>query len=248
MGLWMVCVCAGVSATAHAGVLALTPMADNTLFEDSLGGLSNGAGESFFTGKTGSFLLRRGLVRFDLSTIPAGSTITSVELSLSCTRSASLDEPVSLHRALASWGEGTSVSLGQGGQGAPATTDDATWLFRFFGSPATTWTSPGGDFAAAASATRNIGGEARYTYASTAGLVADAQTWLDAPASNFGWFVIGAEDVTQGAKRFASRENPTASLRPELRVTYIPAPSAMALFAGAAMLGARRRRSLSSPV
>lgn len=236
---------AGVGAHARGAVIALAPSADNTIFEDSLGGTSNGAGDSFFAGKTGSSLLRRGLLRFDLSAIPAGSIITSVELSISCTRSASLGENVALHRALASWGEGTSVSLGQGGSGAPATTNDATWVFRFFGAtPAQPWTTIGGDFASIASASRDIAGEGRYTFASTPELVADAQGWLDAPAANFGWFVLGAEDVTQSAKRFASRENPDALLRPELRVTYVPSPGGAVLVCGAIAWASRRRRGL----
>lgn len=234
---------AGGTAVAFGDVIALSPVADNTLFEDSLGGISSGSGDSLFAGKTGSSLLRRGVLRFDLSAIPAGSTITGVELSLSCTRSASLGELVTLHRALASWGEGASVSLGQGGSGAPAQAGDATWVFRFFGAtPTQPWTNVGGDFASLASASREVGGEGRYTFASTPGLVADAQGWLDAPASNFGWFVIGAEDVVQSAKRFASRENPDALLRPELRVTYVPTPGTLLLCGIVAPLAARRRR------
>src|SRR5207247_9985452 len=92
-------------------------------------------------------LVRRGLIAFDVAgSVPAGSTITSAQLQLSMSLTIAGPIDVSLHRALADWGQGTSFSTaGGGGMGAPATPGDATWTLRFF--PATPWTNPGGDFA-----------------------------------------------------------------------------------------------------
>ncbi len=49
--------------------------------------------------------------------------------------------------------------------------------------------------------------------------MSDVQTWLDSPATNFGWIVIGKEQALTTAKRFGSREG-TPVLRPSLTVTY----------------------------
>ncbi|MGB0515304.1 MAG: hypothetical protein ACPGJE_10740, partial [Wenzhouxiangellaceae bacterium] len=60
---------------AHAGApttLSLAPAADNTLYERAAGDLSNGTGPSLFIGLTGvnaGTVLRRALLRFDLSAI-----------------------------------------------------------------------------------------------------------------------------------------------------------------------------------
>src|SRR5438105_14155986 len=66
-------------------VLPLAPVADNTLYEDASGNLSNGAGTHFYVGNTNQTVAadaRRGLLRFDLSAIPAGSTIHTATLTL----------------------------------------------------------------------------------------------------------------------------------------------------------------------
>jgi hypothetical protein len=68
----------------HAEVIELLPDQDNTLYEDAEGEVSNGAGKGLFFGKVGpdgDELLRRALVRFDLSAIPSNAVINSVEVS-----------------------------------------------------------------------------------------------------------------------------------------------------------------------
>src|SRR5262245_48154830 len=57
-------------------MLTLTAVNDNTLYQDPSGNLSNGAGQHFFVGDTGQLTnnIRRGLIKFNLSGIPAGST------------------------------------------------------------------------------------------------------------------------------------------------------------------------------
>lgn len=53
-------------------------------------------------------------------------------------------------------------------------------------------------------------------------MVMDAQRWLDTPASNTGWVVIGNETAASTAKRFDSREHPTPANRPRLDIGFIP--------------------------
>jgi len=193
------------------------PTADNTLVQSATS-LSNGAGSSFFVGRVASGSLRRGLVRFALAdSIPSGSTVTAVTLRLRMTKTRVAAHPVALHRALAAWGEGSSVAGGGGGGGAAAAANDATWLHRFF--PSSFWTASGGDFEPAASASIAVSGVGTYTWGSTSSLVADVQAWVDDPATNFGWILLGNELATS-AKRFGSRESPIASDRPLLVVEF----------------------------
>ena len=98
---------------------------------------------------------------------------------------------------------------------------DATWRHRLF--DAELWASPGGDFVAEPSGSVDVGGSRSYTWPSSAGMVADVQSWLDDPASNHGWMLKGNEGRNQTAKRFGSRENGTAGNRPQLTVEFTPA-------------------------
>ena len=107
-------------APTLADEVLLNPTADNTLYENPAGALSNGAGISLFVGRTISAGTRRAVLRFDVaSSIPAGSTVTSARLAVECTRAPIGASPVqhSMHRVLATWGEGSSVAPGQGGTG-----------------------------------------------------------------------------------------------------------------------------------
>ena len=51
-------------------------------------------------------------------------------------------------------------------------------------------------------------------------MVADVQSWLDNPASNFGWLVLGDETAIATAKRFDTRESASP---PVLTIEYTPA-------------------------
>ena len=219
----------GGSAAADT---ALLPAAwDNTIYSESYD-LSNGAGGHFFAGVTMIGTVRRGLIAFDVASgVPAGSTITGVTLGLHMSRTMAGNEPVSLHRVLTDWGEGTSDAPDQEGLGTAATDDDATWAYTFYetsdppGAPA--WTSDGGDYALAASATTSVDNTGFYTWGSTALMVADVQLWLDDPASDFGWIVMGNEAQQPSAKRFDTHENMAANFHPVLTVDYVPCPADM---------------------
>jgi hypothetical protein len=192
---------------------------DNTLYESSTGALSNGAGEYFFAGRSGSGDRRRGLLFFDIAgNVPAGATINSATLRLNMSRTTSGSQLVGLHRVLSDWGEGASKAVGEEGGGANATTGDATWQHRFFNT--SIWTTLGGDFTATASASREVSAVGVYTWGSTPQMVNDVQNWLDSPSSNFGWLLLGNESAALTAKRFDSRENTNPALRPLLIVNY----------------------------
>jgi spore coat protein A len=219
-----------VTAPLTADVLNFGAQKDNTLYEKNSGDLSNGAGSYFFAGNTqqgDDDDTRRGVIAFDVSSIPAGSTITDVDLTLNMSRTQTGSRTVSLHRLTADWGEGNSNAGGQEGDGASAADGDATWLYRFYNesdpesSPAWAGNGGNGDYVGTASASINVGGENSYTW-STVGMVADVQAWLDSPASNFGWIVIGQESSSTSAKRFDSRQINDVNNRPLLVVTFDP--------------------------
>ena len=215
-----------LAPAALAEVVTLTPAADTTLYDESTV-VACGSGASFIAGNTNNNVRRRALLRFDLAaSIPAGSTINSVSLTLDNNRTRdSQSKSMGLHRVTSSWGEAASDCTNNEGQGVAPQLGDATWLQRTFDT--VSWSSPGGDFVAAPSATVSVGGRGDYTW-SGAGLVADVQAWADAPANNFGWALLGDETVTQSARRFSSREASQVGDRPQLTVDFTPPSGAEA--------------------
>ena len=207
---------------ASAGTINIMPGKDNTLYEydPAEGDHSNGAGFHLFAGENGQGEVRRGVLAFDIAgTIPPGSTITAVSLSMNMSMTPAGALTVELHKLLADWGEGTSHAPMGEGDGAPATPNDATWRHRFFDS--VFWTTQGGDFSATVSASQSVGGTGHYTW-SSAQMVADVQSWLDNPASNFGWLVLGDETASATTKRFDTRESASP---PILTIEFRVAPS-----------------------
>jgi hypothetical protein len=211
-----------VAVSAHADVVQLSCDRDNTLYESATGALSNGTGPTMFAGRTAqaSNSRRRAVLHFDVAgALPAGAAIVSATLALQMSQAGTPGaQAIELHRVLFDWGEGTSNAGPSGGTGAPAATNDATWKHRFF--PATNWTALGGDFAVAASAAQSVGVEGPYAWGSTPGMVADIQAWLDTPATNAGWLLLGNEAVASSVKRFDTREAVDPLVRPVLTITY----------------------------
>jgi hypothetical protein len=217
----------GISPSlAIADIINISPSKDNTLYEfiPADGDLSNALGFHFFVGETAMGELRRGVLAFDIAgSIPSGSTILEVTLSLNMSRTAdNTARTVELHKLLADWGEGTSHATGDEGMGAPATTNDATWRHRFFDT--IFWTTEGGDFSVTVSASQSVGAIGAYTWSSPQ-MVADVQSWLDNPATNFGWLVLGDESAILTAKRFDTRESASPPVLTILYRSSAPRPT-----------------------
>ena len=196
------------ASSVNAAIINIMPSKDNTLYEfdPKEGDFSNALGIHFFIGETVMGELRRGVVAFNIAgSIPPGSTITAVSLSMNASRVFNdVARTAELHRLLADWGEGTSHAPGEEGSGAPATPNDATWRHRFFDT--IFWTTQGGDFSPTVSASQSVGLVGQYLW-SSAQMIADVQSWLDNPASNFGWLVLGDESAAATSKRFDTRES-----------------------------------------
>lgn len=224
---------------AQAATVSLEPVKDNSIYSES-GSNSNGGG-GLYAGRTApAGGIRRALVQFDIAgSLPAGAVINSVSVSFMQVKvGAASSATFELHPLTKDWGEGTTTATGTGGA---AGNGDATWGSAANGM--TLWTNAGGDFAATSgTATFNIP-NLRYSFASTSGLVADVQGWLNNPSTNFGWLLRSSDEVNITARELGSRENPV-NQRPSLTINYsvVPEPASTSLSGAMLLLGCTRRR------
>ncbi|HMB60002.1 MAG TPA: DNRLRE domain-containing protein, partial [Xanthomonadales bacterium] len=190
----------------------------NTLYEEPMGNLSNGAGDHFFVGRTAGMEIRRGLIAFkDLSAIPNGAIVSSVKLHLNLSREDSVATTVNLVPVTSNWGEGASHAGGNEGAGANPAAGDATWLHTMYDTDF--WNTSGGDFIEIPSASLLVDDEGSYTFGSSSEMVANVQDWKDGLMPNFGWILIADEDATT-SKRFDSRNNSDSAFQPVLEVEF----------------------------
>lgn len=214
----------------RAEFITLAPTADATLIEampeNSLGGAS-----FLNAGTTQNYTRNHGLIRYDpRQKIPPGARITSVRMTLEVLqrpRDGFAALQLGLYRLLQPWGEGITLPVRPDtspGLGGPAADGDATWTHRFFNTT-NTWAEPGGapgiDFNAAPSVAILVFSvdDSPYEFPSTPPLVADVQSWLDAPELNFGWMLRPVDEAPNfTARRYGSREG---DLPPVLFVEYV---------------------------
>lgn len=208
---------------------------------------ANGAGYSIYVGMNGSGSVRRALLKFDFSALPARAYVTEARLVMALDRVPNASSQLlSLHVLTSPWTSGSSNSdvAGTPGQGTAATPGDATWYYASWpgaANPAgTRWAAPGADFLPAVVASAWVGGlgsnGAPQPYSwSGQGLADSVNAWLARPASNHGWIVTGNEGLTQSVKRFISREGVgsdgapmAAELLPHLVLSYVIADSTTA--------------------
>lgn len=232
----MICL-AGLACFVPAGrcdSVTLIPIADTTIMETAPS--NNNGGLAWFTSGGNHYAVRsRALIKFDIAgNIPAHSQITAASLELTVTKTPGDGYAVGyfdLHRLLRNWGEGGKSTANSPGQGLPASTNEATWLSPL--AYTTMWTTPGGaatnDYAAKVTASQIVFDDVQspYQFPDPAGdpapMIADIQSWLDNPATNFGWiFICESEDVANTTRRFASREDP--NYPPSLTITFNPPP------------------------
>lgn len=238
---------------AFSATFVTTAVADTSIYQnhpdDNLGATT------LVSGTNQQYSNSRALFSFDLSSLPAGAIVTSVQVSLYVTRRPDPDQhggPVnsdfSLYRALQSWTEGTGNAV----TGSPAATGDTTWNDLHYNTAGANWATPGGqigtDFASTPSATTSVGDVGLYLWGSSPELVADVQSWIDSPSTNDGFALISeSENVAGTARRFASTEQPGGGIpAPTLSVTYEMAPEPgrlLLLLFGAAAATLRRRAS-----
>ncbi len=212
-----------VAAESVPTPMVLEAVKDTSLFsETGVGGeeLSNGTGPLFAGLNTGS-QVRRALLAFDLSSVPASSRFASAVLRLNVTQAsgaAGTNPRFSiLNRMLANWGEAATFSATGGVAAQPG---DPTWLQSAFSSSSPVyWTNEGGSYAPETSASTAIRLTGPHTWEGPQ-MVQDIHQWMNAPATNHGWLLRSDEGLVGQNKQFASRESAPGD-RPTL--TLIPA-------------------------
>jgi poly(3-hydroxybutyrate) depolymerase len=193
-----------VTVTFRNGVSGYTGTTDVTISQNTpttnVGSASTLTADGDDPGGTGKD--RAALIRWDVSSIPVGSTIQSATVVLRITNTTS--HTYSMHSLLRPWIEssatwqGASTGVNWQTAGAQGVNDrDATALVSF---------------SAAALGTKSIPLDA-------AG-IAKLQGWVNDPATNAG-FVIASATSSDGVV-FSSSEAATASHRPGLTVSYLP--------------------------
>jgi len=236
--------CATWTNRADAASWSLTSVKDNTLYEydpndydpnDSETWLhSNGSGNFFSAGRNRKRSeIRRGLLQFDLSAIPAGETVIEGSARLDmyvvdvptndpAARSVWLTRLVGLAQP---WGEGasaTTAGVSGAGSGAPAQANDATWFHASYDPNVhdqTTFTPGGAGFWTQQGALGNAPLDTWSSYGnpaatlesvtgpgflSSASMESDINAWIQGNATNFGWTVLGDETV-EGDKVSSNR-------------------------------------------
>ena len=215
--------CLAWCGAAAGDVFKLKPVADNTIMFDFYNQpdlLSNGVGDGVFCGRTlvHRDIQHRGLLKFDLSGVPCGATITGVQLTMTVVAAPRYQPTfaIELHRVTSAWGEGASNSFG--GAGAPSEAADANWYERLH--PGVMWNQVGGDFDTTVSASTLVPAELVTVNWTGSQMINDVHAWMADGSTNFGWMLLGNESVTGTVRKFASREYATSSARPELRVEF----------------------------
>lgn len=210
-----------LSLAARAATVSLQASADGGMREwvpTELGGGSPNYRVGTLDTTRGGATRNRIVIQFDVaSALPAGATITAVQLRVNVLRAVDTESRLfHLRRVLVPWTE-------------PA----VSWETR--DAPSIAWGAAGGlietDYADTSSGVTMLGNPSAwdvptpFTWISTPEMVANAQAWLDNPAANFGWIIMLDDEATaRTARLLASREHNDidggTNGRPRLEVTF----------------------------
>lgn len=147
---------------------------------------------------TGGGVPRRALLQFDLSSIPAGSTVVSAVLTLTAFANRLSADTLAVHRVTQAWTEA----------GVTYNKYDGT----------TSWGTAGGDYDATADAT--------FVAPATTGATVDVaiaslvQEWVNGATNNGMIMKVETETGTSKGGQISSSDHATAGYRPKLVVTY----------------------------
>lgn len=206
---------------------------DNTIYSES--DMSYGAGQCLQVGRPSLStptqpLIRRALLWFDLSSVPAGANVISARLNLVRLDPGGPGSQLRVYRLLQDWGEGNSgasdVCTARPKQwGRAPTESSSTWNYRFFGAKAV-WQTEAGDTLHGGNFRSSFSdSEITYSYIESVGLessgiTSDVADWMRDPASNHGWILRGDETSPGTGMRFASRQDTIPSYAPSLTVFF----------------------------
>jgi hypothetical protein len=161
--------------------------------------------------------VRRPLLRFDLAAIPPSARVLSARLALYETITLRGGGTVEVHRVTSAWNEGSGVNQ--------CTGDGATWTESL--GAGVLWATPGGDAdpAVAAGRVKQAGAPPAWDTFDVTALV---RAWTSGQAANHGVLLRLADESLSPCTTltncnywsYATDDEPTASLRPKLTVTY----------------------------
>ena len=202
------------SAPGSSGSYSQIPVKDNSIREESAGNENFGASTFVrIDGQTSK--IYRGLLQFDLTSIPAAATITNTNLRMVATTVRTTTAyNVSVHRITNTWDEGTGN----------ATAGISNWNNRLIAGP-TAWTAAGGDLGPTAYATTSVTNTGTYNW--TAGTINTLiQNWVNGTNVNNGLMLkFTTEGTANDNKDFGSRENATVANRPLLTFDWSVPPT-----------------------
>lgn len=189
-----------------AAIATLTPSADTTISEDSLA-RADGVTGHMIVGHLDpghANVPARGLLRFDLSSIPAEAIVSSATLRLAVTASGSaVNDTHELNALLADWTE-----------------TGASWV----NSGLASWEEGGSDFEWISDGSVSVAGIGNVMFTSAPGMIARVQSWITNSGGNRGWLLRSlSETEGRNARRFTTRESADP---PVLTVTYTITPPA----------------------
>ena len=220
--------------TSFSDEITITASQDNVIYSES--DSSYGEGKCLQVGRptvSSQFhpMIRRPLIRFDLSSIPQGSNIVSARLTLFRLQPGGPGSQLRVYRLLQDWGEGSSgasdlCTARPRQNGRAPTESSSTWNYSFYGAR-TVWHTqegaplPGGNFRSSYSDS-----EATFTFIvfaklESSGITSDVADWVRDPTSNHGWILLGDEVNRGTGMRFASRQDTIPLHAPSLTVFFI---------------------------
>ncbi len=192
------------------GIVAITPITVN--FQDGVDGYTGtrdtyifntdpstvrGSETTFVQDYDSDTVERRSLLLFDLSSIPAGSTITSAEFEFYITAEG---QGFNMYRMLIPWDEATVSYASIGNRHFKADDNDAE-----------------------SSVDANWSGHDGLTGFSSVSIpAATIQDWIGGTTTNNGWLMIATDIPGGDGQQLASREATTQVNRPKLTVEYYP--------------------------
>lgn len=213
------------ATTAQTGVLSTTSTITATItsskttfnYQDGPNATKNFGSDDVLCLESDNGFLVRSFIEYDLSSIPAGATITSATLRLvhvnapDCQGSTEKGEAISVgvRRVTRAWTEGSTCNAGQAGS--------LTWN----SAGPTNWTTPGGDFAATNYATFSGGAADANDFIYNIDVLTLVQEWYNNTNPNYGLALVNLND-TSGDDYFYwySDDAVDVTKRPQLIVTY----------------------------
>lgn len=169
-----------------------------------------GIAPTFVSGRDNLSQTIRGLIEFDLSSIPLGATVDSAVLTLYMSNN--IDSTgarnVDIHRITQAWNEGAQNAV-------IANPGECSW--DDYASP-NAWASGGGDFDATQDATKSVNAVGFYTW----DIKTLVQEWVDGTANEGLLIKDDNETGTNTRKIFNLSDHATAGQRPKLVINYTP--------------------------